>query len=142
LYGDRWSFWFSCHQWLFNYLYFPWAWKSALLKLFQKCVEHIKLDIYVFIAKLKIKIQTLHIYSLIWGIILFSKKGLTWFEAQRCCASRSEQLATIGDKIVNCRNIPPGVGTLWTGNVRKPSEWIEFQGKLNEIKRYTYKYFK
>jgi hypothetical protein len=72
----------------------------------------------------------------------FFKEGLTWFEAQKCCASRSGQLATIDDKIVSCNNIPPGPETLWTGNVRIHSEWIEFQGKLNEIERYTYKYFK
>jgi hypothetical protein len=72
----------------------------------------------------------------------FFKEGLTWFEAQKCCASRSGQLATIDDKIVSCNNIPPGAETLWTGNVRIHSEWIEFQGKLNEIERYTYKYFK
>ena len=73
---------------------------------------------------------------------LFFKEKLKWFEAQRCCASRLGQLATINDTIVNCKNIPPGVETLWTGNVRKPSEWIEFQGKLSEIEIYTYKYIK
>ena len=73
---------------------------------------------------------------------LFFKEELTWLEAQRCCASGFGQLATIDGKIVSCRNIPPGVETLWTGNVRRPSEWIEFQGKLNEIGRYSYKYFK
>jgi hypothetical protein len=61
------------------------------------------------------------------------EEKLTWFEAQRCCASRSGQLATIEDKIVSCNNIPSGAESLWTGNVRKPSEWIEFQGKLDEI---------
>ena len=65
------------------------------------------------------------------------KEKLSWFEAQRCCASRSGQLATIDDKIVSCSNIPPGAETLWTGNVRIHSEWIEFQGKLNEIEIYT-----
>ena len=70
------------------------------------------------------------------------EEKLTWFEAQRCCASRSGQLATIDDKIVSCNNFPSGAETLWTGNVRKPSEWIEFQGKLNEIELYTYTYFK
>jgi hypothetical protein len=73
--------------------------------------------------------------------LLFFKEGLTWFEAQRCCASISGQLATIDDNIVSCNNTPVAK-TLWTGNVRKPSEWIKFQGKLNEIERYTYRYFK
>ena len=72
----------------------------------------------------------------------FFKEKLTWLEAQRCCASRSGQLATINDKIVNCHSIPPEAETLWTGNIRRPSEWIEFQGNLNEIERYTYMYFK
>jgi hypothetical protein len=72
----------------------------------------------------------------------FFKDELTWFEAQKCCASRSGQLPTIDDKIVSCNNIPRGAETLWTGNVRRPSKWIEFQGKLNEIDRYIYKYFK
>jgi hypothetical protein len=66
----------------------------------------------------------------------FFKEGLTWFEAQRCCASRLGQLAIINDTIVNCNSIPAEAETLWTGNVRRPSEWIEFQGKLNEIDRY------
>ena len=70
------------------------------------------------------------------------EEKLTWFEAQRCCASRSGQLATIDDTIVSCNNFPSGTETLWTGNVRKPSEWIEFQGKLNEIELYAYTYFK
>jgi hypothetical protein len=87
------------------------------------------LYIYVCIAKFKI-------------IYFFFKEGLTWFEAQRCCASRPGQLATINDNIVSCNNIQSGAATLWTGNIRKPSEWIEFQGKLNEIEIYTYKYFK
>jgi hypothetical protein len=73
---------------------------------------------------------------------LVFKEKLTWFEADRCCASISGQLAIVTDPIVNCHNIPPGAGTLWTGNVRRASEWIEFQGKLNEIGRYTYKYLK
>jgi hypothetical protein len=47
----------------------------------------------------------------------FFKEKLTWFEAQRCCASRSGQLATIDDKIVSCNNIPPGAETFWTGNI-------------------------
>ena len=67
----------------------------------------------------------------------FFTEGLTWIEAERCCASRSGQLATINDTIVNCHNIPLRAETLWTGNVRRPSEWIEFQGKLNEMERYT-----
>jgi hypothetical protein len=67
----------------------------------------------------------------------FFKEGFTWFEAQRCSASRSGQLATIDDPNVNCNNIPPWAETLWTGNVRIHSEWIEFKGKLNEIDRYT-----
>jgi hypothetical protein len=97
---------------------------------------HTNLDIYVYIAKLIIHIEKKTTY------LLFFKEGLTWFEAQRCCASRSGQLATIDDNIVSCNNIQSGAKTFWTGNVRKPSEWIEFQGKLNEIERYTYKYFK
>ena len=93
------------------------------------------LYIYVCIAKFIIQIEKkLHIY--------FFVKGLTWFEAQRCCASRSGQLATIDDSVVSCNNIQSEAATLWTGNIRKPSEWIEFQGKLNEIEIYTYKYFK
>ena len=97
---------------------------------------HTKLYIYVYIAKLIIQVEKkLHIY-------FFYKEGLTWFEAQRWCASRSGQLATIDDNIVSCNNIQSGAKTFWTRNVRKPSEWIEFQGKLNEIERYTYKYFK
>jgi hypothetical protein len=68
---------------------------------------------------------------------LFFKEGLIWYEAQKCCASRLGQLATINDTIVNCNNIPPRAQALWTGNVRRPSEWIEFQGKLNEIDRHT-----
>jgi hypothetical protein len=47
----------------------------------------------------------------------FFKEKLTWFEAQRCCASRFGQLATIDDTIVNCNNIPSGAETLWTGSV-------------------------
>ena len=147
MYGDKLSLWFSCPPpktvQLFGFsIFWLWAWKRELWKLFQKRVVHTKLDISVFIAKLKIQIEALHINALFWRTKLFFKEGLTWFEAQKCCASRSEHLATIGDKIVSCRNIPPGTETLWTGNVRRPSEWIEFQGKLNEIERYTYKYFK
>jgi hypothetical protein len=102
---------------------------------------HTTLDIYVFIAKIKIKIETLHIHSLICRTKLFFKEGLTWFEAQRCCASRFGQLATIDDTIVGCKNIPPWAETLWTGNIRRHSEWIEFQGKLNKMEIYTYAYF-
>ena len=72
----------------------------------------------------------------------FFKEKLTWFEAQRCCASRFGQLETIDDAIVSCNNIPSGAETFWTGNVRRPSEWIEFRGKLGEIERYTYMYLK
>jgi hypothetical protein len=88
-------------------------------------------------AKLKIQIETVHIYSLLCRTKHLFKEKLTWFEAQRCCGSRSGQLATIDDTIVSCNNIPPRAETLWTGNIRRPSEWIEFQGKLNEIDRYT-----
>jgi len=66
----------------------------------------------------------------------FFKEELTWFEAQRCCASRLGQLASIDDadgEIVNCHNIPPDSNDLkiWTGNIRRHSEWIEFQGTFN-----------
>jgi hypothetical protein len=109
-----------------------WAWRCALWKLFQKRVVYTKLDISVFISKFKIQLEKLHTYSIIWRPKLFFKEGLTWFEAQRCCV-----LATVDDPIVSCNNIPSGAESLWTGNVRRPSEWIEFQGKLNEIERYT-----
>jgi hypothetical protein len=109
----------------------------CIINLFQKNLVHTKLDIYVYIAKLKIQIENLRIYSLFWRPKLFFKEGLTWFEAQRCCASRLGHLSTINDTIVNCNNIPPGAQTLWTGNVRRTSEWIEFQGKLNKIDIYT-----
>jgi hypothetical protein len=62
-------------------------------------------------AKFKIQIETLHIYSLLWRTKHFFKEKLTWFEAQRCCASRSRQRANIDDTIVSCNNIPPGAET-------------------------------
>jgi hypothetical protein len=140
------DFWFLLLQktaQLFGFsIFWLWAWKRGLWKLFQKGVVHTKLDMYFCIVKLKIQIEKLHIYALFWRIKLFFKEGLTWFEAQRCCASISGHLVTIDDQIVNCNNIPLGVKTLWTGNIRKPSEWIEFQGKLNAIERYIHKYFK
>jgi hypothetical protein len=57
-------------------------------------------------------------------------EGLTWVEAYRCCASRMGQLASVDNEIVTC-NIPKGRNNLkiWTGNIRRYSEWIEFQGK-------------
>ena len=100
-----------------------------------RCAHYIRY--ILFIAKIKIKIETLHIGR----TKLFFKDGLTWFEAQRCCASKFGELATIDDKIIGCKNIPPGAETLWTGNIRRHSEWIEFQGKLNTIEIYTYIYF-
>jgi len=68
----------------------------------------------------------------------FFTEGLTWIEAQRCCASRSGQLATTNDAIVNCKNIPKSALNfkIWIGDIRKHSEWIEFQGKFNDINRY------
>jgi hypothetical protein len=43
------------------------------------------------------------------------------------------QLATVDvdSKIITCNNIPKGSNNLkiWTGNIRRYSEWIEFQGK-------------
>jgi hypothetical protein len=110
-----------------------WAWNRELWKLFQKLVVHTTLDIHVCIAELKIQIEQIRIYSLFWRTNFFFKEKLTWFEALRCCASRSGQLATIDDQIGSCRKIPSGAKSLWTGNVRRHSEWIEFQGKLNEM---------
>ena len=78
----------------------------------------------------------------------FFKETLTWFKAQRCCASRLGQLATIEEdnKIVSCHNIPKGNNALkiWTGNIRRHSEWIEFQGTFNIsfILIYAWKSFK
>jgi len=61
-----------------------------------------------------------------------------------CCASRLAQLASIDGadgEIVNCHNIPPDSNVLkiWTGNIRRHSEWIEFQGTFNipSILRYA-----
>jgi hypothetical protein len=74
----------------------------------------------------------------------FLKEELTWFEAHRCCSSRLGQLASIDDadgEIVNCHNIPSESINLkiWTGNIRRHSEWIEFQGTFNmpSILRYA-----
>jgi hypothetical protein len=43
------------------------------------------------------------------------------------------QLATVDvdSKIVTCNNIPKESNNLkiWTGNIRRYSEWIQFQGK-------------
>ena len=100
---------------------------------------HTILDIHVSIAKCNIQIEK---HIVLKNTTCFFKEKLTWFEAQRCCASRFGQLATIDDTIVSCSNIPSGSGTLWTGNVRRPSVWIEFHGKLGEIERYTYMYLK
>ena len=100
---------------------------------------HTILDIHVCIAKFNIQIEK---HIVLKNTTCFFKEKLTWFEAQRCCASRFGQLATIDDAIVSCNNISSGAETLWTGNVRRPSEWIEFQGKLGEIERYTYMYLK
>jgi len=77
----------------------------------------------------------------------FFKEELTWFEAQKCCSSRLGQLATIDEaesEIVNCNNIPPDSNALniWTGNIQRHSEWIEFQGTFNLIPRYTWKRLK
>ena len=79
----------------------------------------------------------------------FFKETLTWFEAQRCCSSRLGQLASIDDadgEIVSCYNIPLHSNGLeiWTGNIRRHSEWIEFQGTFNIsfILIYAWKSFK
>ena len=93
---------------------------------------------YFCIAKCKIHIKNKIYTHCFEEQNFFFKERLTWFEAQRCCSSRSGQLATIDDEFVRCNNIPPGAETLWTGNVRKPSEWLEFQGKLNEIEKNTH----
>ena len=67
----------------------------------------------------------------------FFNKNLTWIEAHRCCASKMGQLAThdVDSKIVSCNNIPKRSTnlTIWTGNIRRYSEWIEFQGKSIEL---------
>ena len=115
------------------------GWKRELWKLFQKRAMHTILDIHVCIAKFKIQIEK---HIVLKNKTCFFKEKLTWFEAQRCCASTFGQLAAIDDTIVSCNNIPSGAETLWTGNVRRQLEWIAFQGKLGEIDRYTYMHLK
>jgi hypothetical protein len=71
----------------------------------------------------------------------FFKEDLTWIEAQRCCASKSGQLATMddNDNTVSCHNIPNESTDLkiWTGKIRRHSEWIEYLGKIKLIVTYT-----
>jgi hypothetical protein len=61
-------------------IFWLWAWRRALWKLFQKSVVHTRLDIYVCIVKFKMQIEKLHIYALFWRTKIYFQRrtNMVW----------------------------------------------------------------